>query len=101
MSIKIRVLNDKVNILKGTGKESGKPYEMHIQTGYAFTVDAEGQIAEIPEKFEFVLPRGADGNIVKPLGRGDYTLGPSSFYVDRNGRLSLNPRLVSVQQAAK
>lgn len=97
--IKIRILSDKLNILKGTGKESGKPYEMHIQTAYAYTVNDLGEVAEIPEKFEFVLPKDADGFICKPLARGDYTLSPSAVYIDRNGRMSINPRLMPIAGA--
>lgn len=92
--IKIRVLSDKCNVLKGVGKESGKPYEMHIQTAYAYTVDDAGVVAEIPEKFEFVLPKDDAGQIVRPLTRGDYTLSPAAVYIDRNGRMSINPRLI-------
>lgn len=99
MTIKIRILSDKINVLKGVGKESGKPYEMHIQTGYAYTVDADGQVSEIPEKFEFILPKDQDGLISKPLPRGDYAISPASFYVDRNARLSLNPRFIAVGSA--
>jgi len=55
--IKIRVLSDKLNILKGTGKESGKPYEMHIQTAYAYTVDDAGAVAEIPKNSSLFSPR--------------------------------------------
>mgnify|MGYP001125754574 CR=1 FL=1 len=97
--IKIRILSDKLNILKGTGKESGKPYEMHIQTAYAYTVDDSGAVVEIPEKFEFVLPKDADGFISKPLPRGDYTLSPNAIYIDRNGRMSINPRLLPAASA--
>lgn len=97
--VKIRILSDKINILKGTGKESGKPYEMHIQTAYAYTVNDLGEVAEIPEKFEFVLPKDADGFISKPLARGDYTLSPSAVYIDRNGRMSINPRLMPIAGA--
>lgn len=93
--IKIRILSDKLNVLKGVGKESGKPYEMHIQTAYAYTVTDTGEVAEIPEKFEFVLPKDVDGFIAKPLPRGDYTLSPSAVYVDRNGRMAINPRLIA------
>ncbi len=94
--IKVRILSDKLNVLKGTGKESGKPYEMHIQTAYAYTVNDAGEVAEIPEKFEFVLPKDSDGFISKPLPRGDYTISANAVYIDRNGRMSINPRLVPV-----
>lgn len=90
--IKIRILKDTVQVLKGVGKDSGKPYELHIQTAYAYTVDESGEVTEIPEKFEFILHRDASGEIVPPLARGDYTISPAAFYVDRQGRLSLNPR---------
>lgn len=93
--IKIRILNDKVQHLAGVGKTSGKPYELNIQTGYAYTVDGDGQVAEIPEKFEFILDRDQS-----PLKRGEYTLSPDAIYVDRNGRIAINPRLVPVQAAA-
>lgn len=97
--IKIRILSDKCNILKGVGKDSGKPYEMHIQTAYAYTVADTGEVAEIPEKFEFVLPKDSDGFIGKPLPRGDYTLSPTAIYIDRNGRMSINPRLIAAAGA--
>lgn len=97
--IKIRILTDKTQVLKGVGKTSGKPYELHIQTGYAFTVDDSGAVAEIPEKFEFILPSDDQGLIAKPFARGDYTISPASFFVDRNGRLSLNPRFIESKAA--
>lgn len=100
MSIKVRILADKVQVLKGIGK-TGKPYELHIQTGYAYTVDADGQVAEIPEKFEFVLPDDGQGGISRPFQRGDYTLSPASFYVSRDGRLAINPRFVPVAVSPK
>lgn len=97
--IKIRVLSDKVQVLKGVGKTSGKPYELHIQTGYAYTVDGDGAVAEIPEKFEFILGDDGQGGIARPMPRGDYVLSPSAVYVDRSGRMAINPRFVAAASA--
>lgn len=94
--IDIRILSDKVQNLKGVGKQSGKPYDMNIQTGYASVIDADGTVSEIPEKFEFVLERDQ-----QPLARGKYTLSPSSIYVDRNGRIGINPKFLTVAVAGK
>lgn len=93
--IEIRILSDKVQNLKGVGKTSGKPYDMNIQTGYASVIDSDGQVSEIPEKFEFVL--AADQ---RPLQRGKYTLSPSSIFIDRNGRMGINPRFIAVASPA-
>lgn len=98
--IKITILKQEAQHLKGVGKDSGKPYELAIQTGYAHTVDEDGVVAEIPEKFEFILGKGPDGHPLPALPRGQYTLAPSSFYVDRQGRLALNPRFVAVPKEA-
>ena len=97
--IKIRILSDKCTVLKGVGRESGKPYEMHIQTAYAYTVNGLGEVAEIPEKFEFILPKDSEGFVGKPLPRGDYTLSPAAIYIDRSGRMSINPRLIAAAGA--
>lgn len=85
--IKIRILTDKTQHLKGIGRSSGKPYDMHIQTAYAFTIDRDGTVSEIPEKFEFVLDQDQS-----PFPRGDYTLTPDAVYIDRNGRMGINPK---------
>lgn len=93
--IKIRILTDKTQHLKGVGKASGKPYDMHLQTGYAFTIDGDGTVSEIPEKFEFVLDQEQP-----PFQRGDYTLTPDAVYIDRNGRMGINPKLKPVPAKA-
>ena len=94
--IEIRILSDKVQNLKGVGKTSGKPYDMNIQTGYASVIDADGTVSEIPEKFEFVLERDQE-----PLKRGKYSLSPSSIFIDRNGRMGINPKFLLSAAAAK
>jgi hypothetical protein len=93
--IKVRILTDKTQHLKGIGKASGKPYDMHLQTAYAFTIDGDGTVSEIPEKFEFVLEQGQ-----LPFPRGDYTVTPDAIFVDRNGRMGINPKLKPVPAKA-
>lgn len=90
--IKLSVFNQPVRNLKGVGKTSGKPYDMNIQTVYAAVVDEQNQPLPVPEKFEVVLESGQ-----QPYAPGDYTLSPSSIYVDRNGRLALSPKLVPLK----
>lgn len=89
--IKIQIFDLPVRNLKGVGKDSGKPYDMNIQTAYAHSVDRDGRPLPVPEKFEIVLDHGQ-----APYAPGLYTLQPSALYVDRNGRLSVSPRLASV-----
>jgi len=92
--IKIVITSPEVRNMAGIGKISGKPYDMNFQTGYAFTVSADGVLADFPDKFEFVL-----GKDQKPYERGSYTLAPSAAYVDRDGHLSIKTRLVAVPAA--
>lgn len=80
--IQIFVTSPEIRELKGNAKVSGKPYHLRIQTAYAYTVDADGTVVEIPEKFEMMLP---DGQV--PYPRGKYSLHPSTLSVkdDRLG----------------
>jgi hypothetical protein len=95
--LKIRILKAATKDVSGTSK-AGKPYAMSFQEAYAFCLDPEtGAEVEIPEKFEFVLPKDRTSG----YARGDYTLSPASFYVDRDGRLALRPALVPVRPAVK
>lgn len=89
--LKITVSQTTVRELKGVSAKSGKPYHMRFQTGYAWTVDREGNPPPYPEKIELML--GADDF---PWAPGSYTLHPSSLYVDQNGRLSCTPRLTPI-----
>lgn len=95
--LKIRVLKDKTKDISGTSAKTGKAYAMSFQEAYAYCVDPDtGAEVEIPERFEFTLPRGQE----KGYARGDYTLSPGSFYVDRDGRLAIRPVLIPVRPAA-
>ncbi len=93
---KVTVTSPAINVLKGIGKTSGKPYELRIQTGYLHTVDSDGAAGEIPDKFEFILQDGEP-----PYARGHYTLAPSAHFVGRDGRLSVAARLVPLANSAK
>ena len=89
--IKIVITSPEFREMKGIGKTSGKPYHMRIQIAHAFTVNAEGVVAEFPDKFEIPLEEGQF-----PYQRGTYQLQPSAVYVSRDGRLECRPRLAAV-----
>lgn len=89
--IRITVSQTSVRELNGTSAKTGKPYAMRFQTGYAHTVDKEGNTPPYPEKFEISLDRDQ-----VPYTPGDYQLHPSAIYVDRDGRLACSPRLTPV-----
>ena len=86
--IEVTIAQTTVRELKGTSAKSGRPYHMRFQTGYAMTVDKDGNKPPFPEKFEISLD--SDQPAYAP---GVYTLHPSAIYVDRDGRLAVSPRL--------
>ena len=86
--IRIIVAQTTVRELKGVSKNTGKPYHMRFQTGYAHTTYRDGNTPPYPEKFEISLD--ADQPAYAP---GDYTLHPSAVYVDRDNRLAVSARL--------
>lgn len=94
--IKITVAQTTVRELKGIAKVSQKPYHMRFQTGYAHTVDKEGNQPPYPEKFEIMLD--TDQQAYAP---GEYQLHPSAVYIDRDGKLAVSARLTPVRAAAK
>jgi hypothetical protein len=93
--IRITVAQTTVRELRGVSKTSGKPYHMRFQTGYAHTLDADGNAPPFPEKFEISLDTEQP-----PYTPGDYTLHPSAVYVDRDGRLAVAARLAPLKQPA-
>lgn len=93
--IKITVSKPTCKLISGTSAK-GRSYELYIQEAHAFCVDAEtGAVNQFPDKFEIVLPKGQK----EPFPAGDYTLSSSSVFVDRDGRLSVTPRLVPIKPA--
>lgn len=91
--IQISVAQTGIREFKGNAKASGKPYHLRIQTAYVHTVDAQGNKPPYPEKFELMLD--ADQ---APYPVGEYTLGDSSVYVDREGRLAVSAHLVTARK---
>lgn len=75
-------------------QKNGEARTLRAQEGYAFTVNAHGEPAPFPEKFEFLLDREQ-----APYPAGEYTLAPSAIYVNRQSHLSVGVRLVPVKRA--
>lgn len=94
--IKILIHKGDVRLINYTDKRDGTPRQLRAMEGYAFTVNAQGEPSPYPEKFEFLLER--DQPAVAP---GEYTLHPSSLYVDRQNKLALAVRLAPVKAAAR
>lgn len=89
--IRVNVLKPDVVERKGVSTTTGKPYHLRIQTAYLETVDEDGTVAEIPDKFEFLLDAQQ-----APWPRGRYQLHPSAVYVDRSGSLSVRARFAPI-----
>lgn len=89
--INIVITSSDIREMKGIAKTSLKPYHIRIQTAYAFPIDKDGVVAEMPDKFEILLE--ADQS---PYARGKYVLQPSSVSVSRDGKLEVRPRLAPV-----
>ena len=96
--IKVTVVSSKLRELKGVAKVSGKPYHMAFQDVYLHTVNPDGEIAPFPEKVEHSLDKNPDGSFTA-FQPGEYTLQPSSVYVDRDGKPALSLRLTPLKQS--
>lgn len=94
--IKILIHKGDVRLINYKDKRDGSDRQLRAMEGYAFTVNAAGEPAPFPEKFEFLLERDQP-----PVAPGEYTLHPSSFYVDRQNKLALAVRLAPVKSAAR
>lgn len=70
--------------------KKGQPAKFFTQIAYLHSVNELGEKGPVPDKFELALPRGATVGYAP----GMYTLHPSSVFVDRNGKLTVSPRLV-------
>ncbi len=102
--IKVSVTSTEVRHQSGTAKATGKAYSLSFQTVWLHTYDRHGKPNPYPEKVEVILEKNEQGQaLFWPVG--EYTLAPESIYVNRNGDLSISPRLValkpSVPAAAK
>ena len=93
--IKITITSDKTFTPPGNSVKTGKPYTFRLQTGYLHEVAVDGEISEIPAKFDFIL-----SDEQKPYARGQYSLSDSAAYLDRDGRLAVRMQLVPLGKAA-
>jgi len=100
--IKVVIVSTAVREMKGNSKTTGKPYHMAFQDAYFYTVAQNGEVAPFPQKVEVDVPKvngqfptNPDGSIVG-LPTGDYTLSPSSVYVE-NGKMICRPALLPLK----
>ena len=97
--IQVSVTSTEVRNQRGTAKASGKAYDLNFQTVWFHTYDRQGNKNPYPEKSEIILEKNEQGQaLFWPIG--EYTLAPSSLYVDRSGNLAIAPRLVSIKPKA-
>lgn len=91
--LKVTITSTTVREMKGVGKASGKAYHMGFQTAWIHTTEKDGTPLPFPEKIELMCDKAEDGVFLyQPAG--EYTLHPSSLYVNADGKLSVAPRLV-------
>lgn len=94
--IRIRVLSPEVREMQGVSKNTGKDYHLRMQTAYAYTVDEQGTVAELPDKFTMMLEKDQPA-----YAAGWYTIHPASLYVSYDGNLGMRLRLAPVKEPAK
>lgn len=82
--IKFQVTNPDYLTRKWNDKITGDLRSMRIQTLLAFLPDSQGK-TDTYDKVEFIL-----NDSQNPYPIGLYTFSPSSFYLDRNGRLQIS-----------
>jgi hypothetical protein len=97
--IQVSVTSTEVRNQSGNAKASGKPYSLNFQTVWFHTFDRQGNKNPYPEKSEIILDKNEQGQALF-WPAGEYTLAPSSVYVDRNGSLAIAPRLVPLKPKA-
>ncbi len=98
--IQVSVTSTEVRNQRGIAKASGKQYDINFQTVWFHTHDKQGNKNPYPEKSEIILEKDANGAaLFWPIG--EYTLAPSSLYIDRSGNLAVAPRLVQLKPKAQ
>lgn len=98
--LKITVLDAPIRNMKGTGKTSGKPYDLDFQTVWVHTVAKDGTPSPFPEKTEIILDRDPLTGRTEKYPPGEYTLHPSSIYLGNNGSPEVAFRLVALKPKA-
>ena len=93
--LKVSVTSTEVRNQSGNAKTSGKPYSLDFQQVWIHTCDRHGNPNPFPEKVEIILQKDKDGAALYHL-KGEYTLEPSSIYVDRSGNLAISPKLRAI-----
>lgn len=93
--IKVSVLSTDVRQLAGVSKSTGKPYSMNFQAAWFHLFDQAGNPNPYPEKTELILKTTKEG-LPQFYQKGEYFLADNSFYIDRNGSLSVVPRLLAL-----
>lgn len=98
--IQVSVTSTEVRNQRGIAKASGKQYDINFQTVWFHTHDKQGNKNPYPEKSEIILEKDANGSALF-WPAGEYTLAPSSLYIDRSGNLAVAPRLVQLKPKAQ
>jgi hypothetical protein len=91
--IKVTITSAETRQMKGVGKTSQKPYNLHFQTVWAHTLAKDGKPNPFPEKVEIILDKREDETPIV-YAPGEYVLHPASIYVDRQGNFGVAPKLV-------
>lgn len=93
--LKVTITSPAFREMSGTGKASGKAYHLAFQTAWVHTHEKDGAPLPFPEKVEIMLDKHEGGGFLfHPPG--EYTLHPSSIFVNADGKLSVAPRLVAI-----
>jgi hypothetical protein len=97
--IQVSIPSANLRRMSGIGKESKKPYDLAFQDGYFHTFDKDGVKAPFPQKVEIMLPKDKDGASLF-FQPGEYQLAPHAVYVDRNGKLAVDPSALTLVKLA-
>lgn len=103
--IKVEVAPNSARLVSWPAKGTREAGSMRVQEVWAHTIRLDGRPSLHPEKTELILDRSRtdeDTGEVKPAqapyAPGEYTLHPSSFYVDREGRPAFALRLTPLKK---
>lgn len=86
MPLKIEITQVKIDTIQGKSNKTGKDFSFRKQSVWLHT-----PTDVYPKETEIILDDNVTGYPV-----GNYLLDDSSIYVDRNGRLAVNPVLKPV-----